>query len=161
MTPAINVLTKANIPFKLHEYSHDPKASSYGNEAVECLNANPDQVFKTLVISTDASDNTKQLAIAIVPVSHNLDHKGLAKSLKTKKSQMADPTAAQNTTGYILGGISPFGQKKRLPFRLDDSAQNFNTIFVSGGKRGLEIEISPTNLIQVCSACYADIKKSG
>ena len=158
MTPAIEALKKAGIQFKIHEYPHDSTASSYGEEAADLLNMPAEQVFKTLVISCDPSDNTNQLAIAIVPVSHRLNLKALAKSLKAKKASMADVTAAQNATGYILGGISPLGQKKRLPFTLDSSVENFATIFVSGGKRGLEIEITPDDLITLCQANTADIK---
>ena len=158
MTPAVETLKKAGIQYKLHEYPHDTHASSYGEEAANLLNIPTERVFKTLVISCDANDNSKQLAIAIVPVSHQLDLKALAKSLKTKKTSMADATAAQNATGYILGGISPLGQKKRLPFTLDSSALNFSSIFVSGGKRGLEIEIAPEDLIKLCKTNTADIK---
>jgi len=158
MTPAIEALKKAGIQYKLHEYPHDSQASSYGEEASNLLNLPPERVFKTLVISCDAKDNSKQLVVAIVPVSHQLDLKVLAKSLKTKKTSMADATAAQNATGYILGGISPLGQKKRLPFTLDSSAANFSSIFVSGGKRGLEIELAPEDLIKLCNANTADIK---
>lgn len=163
MTPAIDALKKAGIQYKLLEYSHDSQAShsssgGYGEEAASLLNQSTKQVFKTLVVSTDPKDNSKQLAIAIVPVSHQLDLKALAKSLKTKKTSMADTTAAQNATGYILGGISPFGQKKRLPFMLDSSALNYESIFVSGGKRGLEIELAPQALIKLCRANTANIK---
>ena len=158
MTPAIEALKKAGIQYKLHEYPHDLHASSYGEEAANCLNVSTDRVFKTLVISGDASDNSKQLAIAIVPVSHQLDLKAAAKSLNTKKTCMANSTAAQNATGYILGGISPLGQKKRLPFAIDSSAQSFETIYVSGGKRGLEIELAPNDLIKLCNANTANIK---
>lgn len=161
MTPAIEALKKAGIQYKLHEYPHDAQASqssSYGEEAAKLLNLSSERVFKTLVVSTDPNDKSKQLAIAIVPVSHQLDLKALAKSLKSKKANMADVTAAQNATGYILGGISPLGQKKRLPFTLDSSAKNFKTIFFSGGKRGLEIELSPEDLITLCKTNVADIK---
>lgn len=158
MTPAIDALKKAGIQYKLHEYSHDAQAPSYGEEAANCLNVEAERVFKTLVISGDINDNSKQLAIAIVPVSHQLDLKAVAKSLKTKKTCMAEVTAAQNATGYILGGISPLGQKKRLPFTLDSSAEQYETIFVSGGKRGLEIELDPRDLSKLCSATTADIK---
>jgi len=158
MTPAIEALKKAGIQYKLHEYPHDAQSSSYGEEAANCLNQATEQVFKTLVISCDPKDNSKLLAIAIVPVSHQLDLKALAKSLKSKKISMADVTAAQNATGYILGGISPLGQKKCLPFTLDSSAANFSSIFVSGGKRGLEIELAPEDLITMCNANTADIK---
>lgn len=158
MTPAIAALKRAGVQYTLHEYPHDSQATSYGDEAANCLNITPNRIFKTLVISMNASDNSKQLAVAIVPVSNQLDLKAVAKSLSTKKTSMADSTAAQNTTGYILGGISPLGQKKRLPVTLDSSALNYETIFVSGGKRGLEIELSPQDLIKLCCANSADIK---
>ena len=158
MTPAIDALKKAGIDYTLHEYLHDPQAASYGEEAVNCLNVDAQRVFKTLVVSNDPNDNSKQLAIAILPVTHQLDLKAVAKSLKTKKASMADITAAQNTTGYILGGISPLGQKKRLAFIIDSSSNQYETIFVSGGKRGLEIELSPTDLIKLCNAETTDIK---
>jgi len=158
MTPAIDALKKAGIQYQLHEYSHDSQAASYGEEAANCLNVEAGRVFKTLVVSGDTSDNSKNLAIAIVPVTHQLDLKAVAKSIKTKKAVMADTTAAQNATGYILGGISPLGQKKRLTFTMDSSAAQYQTIFVSGGKRGLEIELSPEDLINQCKVNIADIK---
>jgi len=163
MTPAIDALKKAGIHFKLHEYPHDSQTTQtssggYGEEAATLLNQSPNQVFKTLVVSTDPKDNSQQLAVAIVPVSHQLDLKALAKSLKAKKANMADAIAAQNATGYILGGISPLGQKKRLSFTLDSSALDYDFIFVSGGKRGLEIELAPQDLVKLCRATTADIK---
>ncbi len=155
MTPAVDAAKKAGIQYTLHEYSHDSQASSYGEEAASLLNVSPNQVFKTLLISATDSN---QLAVAIVPVSHQLNLKSAAKALGFKKASMADPTAAENATGYILGGISPLGQKKRLPFVLDDSANEHKTIFLSAGKRGLEIELSPNDLIKLCNAKTADIK---
>ncbi len=158
MTPAIDALTKAGIQYQLHEYPHDSQAASYGEEAANCLNIEATRVFKTLIVSGDPTDNSKQLAVAIVPVSHQLNLKAVAKSINSKKASMADTTAAQNATGYILGGISPLGQKKRLLVTLDSSATQYQTIFVSGGKRGLEIELSPNDLIKQCNAITADIK---
>ncbi len=161
MTPAIEKLKNAGIEYKVYQYPHDSQttqSSSYGEEAANLLNLAAERVFKTLVVSSDANDNSKQLAIAIVPVSHQLDLKAVAKAFKTKKASMADATAAQNATGYILGGISPLGQKKRMPFVLDSSAENFDSIFVSGGKRGLEIELAPQDLIKLCNAKTADIR---
>ncbi len=155
MTPAVDAAKKAGIQYSLHEYSHDSAASSYGEEAANLLNVSSDQVFKTLLISTA---DTKQLAVAIVPVSHQLNLKSAAKALSFKKASMADPAEAEKATGYILGGISPLGQKKRLPFVLDVSATDFETIFVSAGKRGLEIELAPSDLIKLCNAKTADIK---
>ncbi|MCL4108387.1 UNVERIFIED_CONTAM: hypothetical protein GTU68_065415 [Idotea baltica] len=158
MTPAIETLKKAGVSYQLHEYAHDSLASSYGEEAALNLNIPSARVFKTLVVSCDPTDKTKQLAIAIVPVSHQLNFKAVAKSLSTKKVSMADTNAAQNTTGYILGGISPLGQKKSLVTVIDVSAETFETIYVSGGKRGLEIEIAPLDLLELCKAKFAEIK---
>jgi len=149
MTPAVRLAKKANIQFKLYEYSHQAEASSYGEEASKLLGIAPEQVFKTLLIACSA---TEQLAVAILPVSHQLNLKSVAKALGFKKVKMADPAKAENATGYVLGGISPLGQKKRLPFVIDSSANNFQTIFVSGGRRGLEIELAPTDLVQLCRA---------
>ena len=161
MTPAIDFLNNAGVDYTLLEYVHDPHANhstSYGEEASNALNISPHRVFKTLLVSCDPADPSKKLAVAIVPVSHQLNLKATAKSLKTKKVCMADTTAVQNTTGYILGGISPLGQKKRLATIIDCSASDFDSIFVSGGKRGLEIEIAPQNLIDLVNAKLAEIK---
>ena len=158
MTPAVEAAKKAGIQFKIHEYPHDAQSSShtigYGEEASALLGISPLQVFKTLVIST----NSKQLAIAIIPVSHQLNLKSAAKALNAKKATMADPHDAEKATGYILGGISPLGQKKRLRFVIDNSSSNFKTIYISGGRQGLEIELSPQDLAQLCSAKIFDIK---
>ncbi len=152
MTPAIRAAKKAGIQFQLHEYPHDSNASSgalgYGEEAATLLGVSPDQVFKTLLVST----NTHQLAVAIIPVSHQLVLKSIAKTLGAKKVKMADPHEAEKATGYILGGISPLGQKKRLAFVIDESINNFATVYVSGGRRGLEIELAPSDLIRLCQA---------
>lgn len=152
MTPAVRALKKVGIVFKLHEYSHDSQTSShamsYGEEASTLLGVSPDQVFKTLLVET----STNQLAVAIIPVSHQLNLKSVAKALGAKKVAMADPHEAEKATGYVLGGISPLGQKKRLPFVIDESVNNFATVYVSGGRRGLEIELAPDDLIQLCQA---------
>ncbi len=153
MTPAVRAAKKAGIQFKLHEYPHDSQASSYGEEASTLLGISPQQVFKTLLVSS----HTKQLAVAIIPVSHQLNLKTVAKVLGAKKVSMADPHEAEKSTGYVLGGISPLGQKKRLPFVIDLSANNFKTIFISGGKRGLEIELAAQDLAQLCDAKVATI----
>ena len=155
MTPAVDAAKKAGIQYALHEYSHDSQASSYGEEAASLLNISPNQIFKTLLI---AATDSNQLAVAIVPVSNQLNLKSAAKALGFKKTSMANPAEAEKATGYILGGISPLGQKKRLPFVLDESAKRFETIYVSAGKRGLEIELAPNDLIKLCSAKTADIK---
>ena len=153
MTPAIRQLKKQKITFKTHQYQHDASALSFGVEAVEKLSINAEQVFKTLVICTD----TNKLAVAIVPVMFKLNLKAIAKTLKVKKVKMADGNRVEVTTGYVIGGVSPLGQKKPLTTIIDKSAQQFTNIFVSGGKRGLEIELAPEDLVKMCRANFADI----
>jgi len=156
MTPAINRAQKAGIDYTIHQYQHNPHAASYGKEAADLLGTNSKRVFKTLLLSF----NQTQLAVAMVPVSSQLDLKAMAKVLKTKKVILADAAEAEKATGYIIGGISPLGQKKQLPMVLDQSAIEFDTIYVSAGKRGLEIELSPHDLRQLCQAQLANIKNS-
>ncbi len=156
MTPAVDAAIKAGIQYILHEYPHDSAASSYGEEAANLLKLSPKQVFKTLLVA----DTDNKLAVAIVPVSHQLDLKSVAKALGTKRITMANPAEAEKATGYILGGISPLGQKKRLPFVIDDSANDFESIYVSGGRRGLEIELTPDDLIRLCNAKQANIRNN-
>lgn len=155
MTPAINLAKKKKISFEIHQYVHDPKAASYGEEAADKLGLNMDQVFKTLVVSTE----TNTLCVCIVPVAGMLDLKNVAKALKAKKTSMADAKKVENSTGYVLGGVSPLGQKKQLATLIDQSAENFDTIFVSAGKRGLEIELSPKDLKELTRANYSAIAK--
>tara|TARA_Y100001001_G_scaffold149673_2_gene159688 strand:+ start:3151 stop:3621 length:471 start_codon:yes stop_codon:yes gene_type:complete len=155
MTPAILAAQRAKVAFTVHEYEHDPAAESYGNEAVEKTGANPDQVFKTLVVSLDGKD----LAVAVVPVSAMLSLKLIARAAGAKKAAMADKQLVQRTTGYVLGGVSPLGQKKRLKTFIDDSARNFATLFVSAGKRGLEIELAPDDLARLTGATFAPLQQ--
>jgi len=136
-TPAILAAERAGIAFTVHEYAHDPKAASYGLEAAEKLGVDPARVFKTLVADVDGT-----LTVAIVPVEAQLDPKALG-----KRVTMADPRLAERTTGYVAGGISPLGQRKTLPTVIDESAFGFETIHVSAGRRGLEIELSPADLL--------------
>jgi len=157
MTPAVRQLKKQRVVFTLHQYQHDASANSFGEEAVEKLNINAEQVFKTLIVSCDGDENS--LAVAIVPVTHQLNLKMLAKALNVKKTKMADAKQVEKSTGYVLGGVSPIGQKKTLKAVVDNSAKNFNTIFVSGGKRGLEIELAPIDLAKTNRAQFAEIKK--
>ncbi|KRW81380.1 MULTISPECIES: Cys-tRNA(Pro) deacylase [Marinobacter] len=155
MTPGILAAQRARVAFTVHEYEHDPAAESYGNEAVEKTGANPDQVFKTLVVSLDG----KNLAVAVVPVSAMLSLKLIARAAGAKKAAMADKQLVQRTTGYVLGGVSPLGQKKRLKTFIDDSARNFATLFVSAGKRGLEIELAPDDLARLTGATFAPLQQ--
>ena len=154
MTPAINQAKKAGIPFRIHEYEHDPAAESYGLEAAEKLGVEPARVFKTLVADADG-----RLVVGIVPVSAQLNLKALAAATATKRAEMADMAAAERATGYVAGGISPLGQKKRLSTILDSSAGAFATIFVSAGRRGLEIELAPADLIKLCTGKMAAIAR--
>jgi len=151
-TPATAALAAAGVPFVLHPYAHDPSATSYGLEAAEVLGIDPARVFKTLMVEVEG-----RLAVAIVPVSGNLDLKSVAASLGSKKAAMADPKAAERRTGYVLGGISPLGQRQSSPTVLDDSALAFGTILVSGGRRGLDIELSPSDLVSLTKAITAPI----
>ena len=153
MTPAIELAKQRGLDFKLHEYHHDPKVASYGLEAAEKLAVNPSQVFKTLVVVTD----TGTLAVAIIPVNSSLNFKKMVKALRCKKVQMADPKQVERTTGYVLGGVSPLGQKKRLASVIDNSAQTKRTIYVSAGRRGLEIELPPDQLAETIQAAMAEL----
>lgn len=153
MTPAINLLKKHGIAHSVLSYPHDPDAASYGGEAVQQLGLDPAQVFKTLLASTEKGE----LLVAVVPVVGSLDLKALAHAAGAKKAEMADPAAAQRATGYLLGGISPLGQKKRLRTFIDESAQPFATIFVSAGRRGLEVELPAAVLAQHTGASFARI----
>ncbi|MFD5390608.1 Cys-tRNA(Pro) deacylase [Streptomyces sp. NPDC056669] len=154
-TPATTALTAAGTEFTLHSYEHDPAAPSYGEEAAQALGVEPGRVFKTLVASVD-----DRLTVAIVPVSATLDLKALASAVGGKRATMADPAAAERTTGYVRGGISPLGQRKRLPTALDESATGYETICVSAGRRGLEVELAPGDLASLTDAVLAPIART-
>ena len=153
MTPAIDLLKKAKAEHQVHSYSHDPKTASYGLEAAEKLGLEPARVFKTLLAATEKGE----LLVAVVPVVGTLDLKALAHAAGVKKADMADPQQAQRSTGYLVGGISPLGQKKRLRTFIDESARQYPTIHVSAGRRGLEVELAAEVLAQHTQASFADI----
>ena len=152
VTPATKLLTSAGVRFVEHEYEHDPKATSFGLEAAEKLGVDPSQVFKTLIANVDET-----FAVAIVPVSKQVSLKSLSRALGAKRASMADPVQAARLTGYVVGGISPLGQKRLLATVIDASASDFETILVSGGRRGFDIELSPNDLANLLSAVFADI----
>jgi Cys-tRNA(Pro)/Cys-tRNA(Cys) deacylase len=155
-TPAVRTLERAGVAFSLHEY--DPGAGGpghgYGEVAVAALGSDPAQVFKTLVTRVDGT-----LTVAVVPVSGQLDLKALAAAAGGRKAAMADPADAERTTGYVRGGISPLGQRKALPTVVDETALLFDTVLVSGGRRGLQVELPPADLVRLCRARTADIAR--
>lgn len=151
-TPAIVALRAAGVDFTVHEFVHDPAVRSYGLEAAAAMGTPTDRVFKTLVVSVDGA-----LGVAIVPVDRQLSMKGVASALGAKRAELADQAAAERATGYVRGGISPIGQKRRLPTVVDDSALVHPTVLVSGGRRGLEIELAPTDLVATLDARVASI----
>ncbi len=149
-------LLKARISHTLHPYDHDPNSElSYGLEAAAAIGIDPAQVFKTLCIYADGA-----LAMGVVPVDHQLDLKAIAHALGAKKAQMAPPADAERATGYVVGGISPLGGRKRLPLVLDESALSFEAIYVSGGRRGFDIGMAPADLVAVTHGSIAPIAKS-
>lgn len=154
MTPGINTAKKAKIKFTVHEYEHDANCESFGLEAAEKMGVDPLRVFKTLVVNID----NKQLAVGVVPVSAKLNMKAIAKAAAAKKAEMADPQAVQRSSGYVMGCVSPLGQKKLLPTFIDESAKNFDTMFVSAGRRGLEIELAPEDLAALTRGKFAPIQ---
>jgi len=153
MTPAINLAKKQKIAHQVHEYTHDEAAESYGLEAAEKLGIPAERVFKTLVVMLDS----KELAVGVLPVSAMLSMKLIAKALGAKKAVMADKLDVARSTGYVLGGVSPLGQKKRLKTAIDSSAKNHSTIYVSAGRRGLEIELSPDDLVKLTSGVLTEL----
>ena len=153
MTPAINLLIKQKLAHEVLQYEHDASAESFGLEAAEKLNLAPNLVYKTLVVKLDS----QTLCVAILPVERMLSMKLLAKAAGAKKAQMADKAEVERVTGYVLGGVSPLGQKKRLMTVIDESAQKLTNMYVSAGKRGLEINLAPQALIQLLSARFAPL----
>ena len=152
VTPAINELERNGVAFSVHEYERGESLHDFGLEAADKLGFDADQVFKTLLVTADGNQ-----AVAIVPVSAKLSLKAVGKALGAKRVEMCDPAVAERVTGYVRGGISPFGQKRRLPTVVDEMATVFDTIYVSGGKRGLDIGVAATELIGLLDATVADI----
>jgi Cys-tRNA(Pro)/Cys-tRNA(Cys) deacylase len=155
MTPAVRAAERAKVPFRVLEYTHDPAAESYGLEAARVLGLDPASVFKTLVVRTDAG----RLAVALVPVSATLDLKAAAHALGARRLEMADVKEAERATGYVVGGISPLGQRKALPTVIDASAAALPTIHVSAGRRGLELALAPADLVRLCRATLAPVAR--
>ncbi len=155
MTPGINVAKKNKIKHTIHEYDHDPASESYGTEAAQKLGLPEERVFKTLVVALDG----QVLAVGVVPVCSMLNMKLMAKAAGSKKAAMAEKAAVERATGYVLGGVSPLGQKKRLPTIIDASAKSFSTIYVSAGRRGLEIELAPEDLRHLVNGTFAAISQ--
>jgi Cys-tRNA(Pro)/Cys-tRNA(Cys) deacylase len=151
-TPATALLTRLGIKHAVHVYSHDPRRAAYGLEASDALGIPPERVFKTLVAEVDGT-----LAIGVVPVAGHLDLKALAAAIGGKRARMAEAGVAERATGYVVGGISPLGQRKRLPVVVDSAALGFGTVFCSGGRRGLEIELAPGDLVRATGAAVAHI----
>ena len=151
-TPAIRVLAGAGIKHRIHEYEHDPNNRRYGTEAVQALGVPATRVFKTLVISVDG-----RLVNAVVPVSGQLDLKAIASACGGKKAQLTGIAETERRTGYMIGGVSPFGQRSSAPVVMDLSAQDFSTVYVSAGRRGLEIELRPDDLVMLTNAQVARI----
>jgi Cys-tRNA(Pro)/Cys-tRNA(Cys) deacylase len=154
-TPATVALTRAGIEFRLHEYAHDPRAASYGLEAAEALGLDPARVFKTLMATVDG-----RLAVAVVPVAGQLDLKALARVLGAGRAAMAEVVVAERSTGYVAGGISPVGQRRRHPTVLDSTALDHPSVFVSAGRRGLDLEIAPADLVRITEAITERVGRS-
>lgn len=154
-TPATALLARAGVAFTLHPYQHDPRADAFGDEAAAALGVPPERIFKTLIAAVDG-----RLVCAVVPVAARLDLKALAAAVGGKRAELADPTAAARATGYVLGGISPLGQKSRLRVVVDSSAATFDTVYVSAGKRGLQVELAPADLVRLAPAELAPIAAS-
>ena len=146
------LLARLGVAHSVHSYDHDPRRGSYGLEASDALGITPDRVFKTLVAEVDGA-----LTVGVVPVARQLDLKALAAAAGGRKAAMADVAAAERATGYVAGGISPLGQRRRLPVVVDASALEFPTVFCSGGRRGLEIELAPSELVRAAGATIAVI----
>jgi Cys-tRNA(Pro)/Cys-tRNA(Cys) deacylase len=151
-TPATALLGRCGVEYTLHPYEHDPRAQAFGEEAAAALGIGPDRIFKTLIARVDG-----RLVCAVVPVSGRLDLKGLASAVGGKRAELAEAADAARATGYVVGGISPLGQKTRLPVVIDATASEFDTVFVSAGRRGLQVELDPADLQRLAGAVFAPI----
>jgi Cys-tRNA(Pro)/Cys-tRNA(Cys) deacylase len=151
-TPATALLTRAKVAFTLHPYAHDPRAEAYGEEASAALGVPPERIFKTLIATVDG-----KLVCGVVPVAGRLDLKALAAAVGGKRAELAEAAAAARASGYVIGGISPLAQKSRLPVVVDESAAGFPTVFVSAGRRGLQVELAPVDLVALAAARLAPI----
>ena len=156
-SPATVALARAGVAFTLHPYQHRPEATSYGDEAAAALGVDPRRIFKTLVAEVSGGTRSAELVVAVVPVAEQLDLKALAAATGGKRAALADPVVAARSSGYVVGGISPLGQRTPLRTVLHSSARSFDTVFVSAGKRGLQVELSPDDLITLTSAVVAPI----
>lgn len=157
MTPAVVELQRGGVAFRVHEFEHDPAERSYGLAAARALGVEPDRVFKTLLAEITLSGGAVQHAVGIVPVTAQLSMKEIATATGAKRAEMCAPSVAERLTGYVVGGISPFGQKKRLRTVIDETCELSDTIFVSGGRRGLDLELSPADLVALLDAVVAPI----
>ncbi len=153
-TPALAAVLRAGVEHQVHRYVHDPRATSYGGEAAEALGVEPDRIFKTLLADVDG-----ELCVAAVPVTLQLDLKALASTLGGKRAAMADPARAERATGYVVGGISPLGQKRAHRTVVDETAELWDTVHVSGGRRGLEIELSPADLLRLTGGVLGPVAR--
>jgi Cys-tRNA(Pro)/Cys-tRNA(Cys) deacylase len=155
-TPALRALLQAGVPFTEHPYDHDPSHPSFGLEAAQALGVDPGTVFKTLLADVDG-----RLVVAVLPVTASLSLKALAAAVGGKRARLADPGVAERTTGYVVGGISPLGQRTVLPTVVDDSAEALPTMYVSGGRRGLDVGLAPADLVRLTSAVTAPVCAQG
>ncbi len=155
-TPAVRALTAAGVPHRLHEYRHDPAVASYGLEAAQALGVEPARVYKTLVVQVDGEPT---LAVGVVPVDRQLDLKSLAAAIGAKRVQLAPASTAERATGYVVGGISPLGQRQRLRTVIDETATGQESVFVSAGRRGFDVELAPEDLVTITGAVVAPVAR--
>jgi Cys-tRNA(Pro)/Cys-tRNA(Cys) deacylase len=156
VTPATKTLDEAGVPYRVHEYHHDPSVTNFGREAADALGVDSALVHKTLLVQIDRGGRP-EFVVGVVPVDRTLDLKAIASAVGVKKAEMAKPVDAERVTGYVVGGISPLGQRRLLTTVIDEDAEIYDTIFVSGGKRGFDIELAGTDLAKLTGAIFAPI----